>query len=102
MTGDAAPPEDFSKMMKEDGIAVGLVETMDQGAQDMSAQLSKIKGSDSDTIIVTTTAVDQLTADLQAGGGARPQEADHHHRRLAESGPDHRAGAAPPPTAPCT
>ena len=33
---------------------------MDQGAQDMSAQLSKLKGTDSETIIVTT-AVDQLT-----------------------------------------
>jgi branched-chain amino acid transport system substrate-binding protein len=52
--------EDFGKMFKEKGIVVGLVETMDQGAQDMSAQLSKIKGSDSETLIVTT-AVDQLT-----------------------------------------
>ena len=52
--------EDFGKMFKEKGIIVGLVETMDQGAQDMSAQLSKIKGSDSETLIVTT-AVDQLT-----------------------------------------
>src|SRR5213075_566785 len=34
--------EDFSKMMKEKGIAVGAVETMDQGAQDMSAQLSMV------------------------------------------------------------
>jgi branched-chain amino acid transport system substrate-binding protein len=52
--------EDFGKMFKEKGINVGLVETMDQGAQDMSAQLSKIKSSDSETLIVTT-AVDQLT-----------------------------------------
>jgi branched-chain amino acid transport system substrate-binding protein len=52
--------EDFSKMFKEKGIAVGLVETMDQGAQDMSAQLAKIKGTDAETVIVTT-AVDQLT-----------------------------------------
>src|ERR1700716_2277839 len=52
--------QDFSKMMKEKGITVGAVETMDQGAQDMSAQLSKLKGTDSETIIVTT-AVDQLT-----------------------------------------
>src|SRR5437667_4248149 len=52
--------EDFSKMMKANGIAVGAVETMDQGAQDMSAQISKLKGTDSETIIVTT-AVDQLT-----------------------------------------
>src|SRR5258708_4401251 len=33
---------------------------MDQGAQDMSAQLSKLKGTDSETVIVPT-AVDQLT-----------------------------------------
>ena len=52
--------EDFTKMFKEKGINVGLVETMDQGAQDMSAQLSKIKGSDAETLIITT-AVDQLT-----------------------------------------
>jgi branched-chain amino acid transport system substrate-binding protein len=52
--------EDFGKMFKEKGITVGLVETMDQGAQDMSAQLAKIKGTDAETIIVTT-AVDQLT-----------------------------------------
>jgi branched-chain amino acid transport system substrate-binding protein len=52
--------EDFGKMFKDKGIVVGLVETMDQGAQDMSAQLAKIKGSDSETVIVTT-AVDQLT-----------------------------------------
>src|SRR3954452_10441935 len=52
--------EDFGKMMKDKGITVGLVETMDQSAQDMSAQLAKIKASDSETVIVTT-AVDQLT-----------------------------------------
>lgn len=51
---------DFSKMFKDNGIAVGLTETMDQADQDMSAQLAKIKGTDSDTIIVTT-AVEQLT-----------------------------------------
>jgi branched-chain amino acid transport system substrate-binding protein len=52
--------EDFSKMMKDKGITIGLVETMDQSAQDMSAQLAKIKASDSETVILTT-AVDQLT-----------------------------------------
>jgi branched-chain amino acid transport system substrate-binding protein len=77
--------EDFSKMMKDKGIGIGLVETMDQGAQDMSAQLSKIKSSDSETVIVTT-------ADLQAGRRARDEKAHHHDRRLAEPGPDHRAG----------
>jgi len=51
---------DFGKMLKDQGVEVGLVETMDQAAQDMSAQLSKLKGSDADTIMITT-AVDQLT-----------------------------------------
>ena len=51
---------DFTKMLKAKGVTVGLMETMDQGAQDMSAQLSKLKGSDADTIMITA-AVDQLT-----------------------------------------
>ena len=51
---------DFGKMLKGKGVTVGLMETMDQGAQDMSAQLSKLKGSDADTIMITA-AVDQLT-----------------------------------------
>ena len=52
--------DDFGKALKAAGVTVGLVETMDQSAQDMSAQLAKLKGSDADTIMVTT-AVDQLT-----------------------------------------
>src|SRR5262249_7075118 len=55
---------DYTKMFKENNVGVGLAETMDQGAQDLSAQLSKIKGSDSDTIIVTA-AVEQLTLVLK-------------------------------------
>ncbi|CAA2105590.1 Leucine-, isoleucine-, valine-, threonine-, and alanine-binding protein [Methylobacterium bullatum] len=51
---------DFGKMLKGKGVTVGLVETMDQGAQDMTAQLSKLKGSDADTLLITA-AVDQLT-----------------------------------------
>src|SRR6266566_3950543 len=43
--------EDFGKMFKEHNIQVGLVETMDPPAQDMSAQLAKIKASDADTLI---------------------------------------------------
>src|SRR6266508_1703378 len=56
--------EDFGKMFKEHNIKVGLVETMDPPAQDMSAQLAKIKASDADTLIVTT-AVEQLTLVLK-------------------------------------
>jgi branched-chain amino acid transport system substrate-binding protein len=52
--------EDFGKMMKEKGINIGLTENMDQNAQDMSAQLAKIKATDSETVIITA-AVDQLT-----------------------------------------
>jgi branched-chain amino acid transport system substrate-binding protein len=52
--------EDFGKMFKQHNIKVGLVETMDPPAQDMSAQLAKIKASDADTLIITT-AVEQLT-----------------------------------------
>jgi branched-chain amino acid transport system substrate-binding protein len=52
--------QDFGKMFKEHNIAVGLVETMDQAAQDMSAQLAKFKASDADTLIITS-AVEQLT-----------------------------------------
>ncbi len=47
-------------MLKDKGVTIGLVETMDQAAQDMSAQLSKFKSSDADTLMITT-AVDQLT-----------------------------------------
>ena len=50
---------DFGKVLKVRGVQVGLIETMDQGAQDMSAQLATLKASDSDTIMVTS-AVDQL------------------------------------------
>jgi branched-chain amino acid transport system substrate-binding protein len=56
--------DDFGKVMKSMGIKVGLVEIMDQAAQDMTAQLAKIKATDSDTIMVTT-AVEQLTLVLK-------------------------------------
>ena len=56
--------DQFSAMLEEHGIAVGEVETMDPAAQDMSAQLSKIKASDADTLFVTT-GVEQLTLVLK-------------------------------------
>jgi branched-chain amino acid transport system substrate-binding protein len=52
--------DQFGKMFRAHNIKVGLVESMAQNAQDMSAQLAKIKASDADTLIVTT-AVEQLT-----------------------------------------
>jgi len=55
---------DFSSMLKSHNIAVGQIEKMDEDAQDLSAQLSAIKASDSDTIIVTSD-VEQLTLVLK-------------------------------------
>ena len=52
--------DQFTRMFKAHNIRIGLVENMAQNAQDMSAQLAKIKASDADTLIVTT-AVEQLT-----------------------------------------
>ena len=50
----------FKAMLKEHGVAIGTVLTMDSSAQDMSAQLSSLKASDSDTLFITTD-VGQLT-----------------------------------------
>jgi branched-chain amino acid transport system substrate-binding protein len=54
----------FSKMLKTKGVAIGAIETMDASAQDLNAQLSKLKASDADTLFVTT-AVEQLTLVLK-------------------------------------
>jgi branched-chain amino acid transport system substrate-binding protein len=54
----------FQKMLKDKGVRIGAVETMDASAQDLNAQLSKIKSSDADTLFVTT-AVEQLTLVLK-------------------------------------
>jgi branched-chain amino acid transport system substrate-binding protein len=54
----------FSKMLKDKGVAIGVVETMDAAAQDLNAQLAKIRSSDADTLFVTT-AVEQLTLVLK-------------------------------------
>ena len=56
--------EAFGGMLKSKGASVGRVEMMDATAQDMSAQLSRIKASDADTLFVTT-AVEQLTLVLK-------------------------------------
>ena len=83
--------EDFGKMFKERNIKTGLVETMDVPAQDMSAQLAKIKASDADTLIVTT-AVEQLTLVLKQAAALGLKKRDHHDRRLAGPGSTDRAG----------
>lgn len=52
--------KEFSEMLKREGVQVGVMETMDPKATDLSAQLAKIKTSGSDTLFVTT-AVEQIT-----------------------------------------
>jgi branched-chain amino acid transport system substrate-binding protein len=70
--GRGSTADEFSKILKDNGIAVGLVERMDQGAQDMNAQLVKFKGSSADTLFVTT-AVEQLSLVLkQAASQSTP------------------------------
>ena len=54
----------FGDILKKKGDTVGVVEFMDQAATDMSAQLTKIKGSGGDTLFVTT-AVEQITLILK-------------------------------------
>jgi branched-chain amino acid transport system substrate-binding protein len=54
----------FGDILKKKGESVGVVEYMDQAATDMSAQLTKIKGSGGDTLFVTT-AVEQITLILK-------------------------------------
>ena len=56
--------QEFSQMLKGQGVQVGVVETMDPKATDFSAQLAKIKASGGDTLFVTT-AVEQATLILR-------------------------------------
>ena len=56
--------KEFQKMLKSKAIAVGVVETMDAKATDLSAQLAKIKSSGGDTLFVTT-GVEQITLVLK-------------------------------------
>ena len=56
--------QEFSKMLKEQGVQIGAQETMDPKATDFSAQLAKIKASGGDTLFVTT-AVEQATLILR-------------------------------------
>src|SRR5205085_2594341 len=56
--------QEFSQMLKKEGVEVVVVETMDPKATDFSAQLAKIKASGADTLFVTT-AVEQITLILK-------------------------------------
>ena len=55
---------EFVKMLQKQGIQVGAKETMDAKAQDLSAQLAKIKASGGDTLFLTT-GVEQITLVLK-------------------------------------
>jgi branched-chain amino acid transport system substrate-binding protein len=56
--------QEFTAMLKEKGIEIGVTETMDAKATDMSAQLAKIKASGGDTLFLTT-GVEQITLVLK-------------------------------------
>ncbi len=54
----------FGEVLKRRGATVGAVEYMDQAATDMSAQLTKIRGTEADTMFLTTS-VEQITLVLK-------------------------------------
>ena len=56
--------QEYGKMLKANGVELGISETMDPKATDFSAQLAKIKASGGDTLFVTT-AVEQVTLILK-------------------------------------
>lgn len=60
----------FSAMLTSIGAEVGVMETMDAGATDLSAQLAKIKESGGDTLFLTT-GVEQITLVLKQAGSLR-------------------------------
>lgn len=55
---------EFAGVLKEKGIEVGVTETMDAKATDLSAQIASIKAAGGDTLFVTT-GVEQLTLVLK-------------------------------------
>jgi branched-chain amino acid transport system substrate-binding protein len=56
--------KEFSAAARQNGVEVGVMETMDPKATDFSAQLAKIKAAGGDTLFVTT-AVEQITLILK-------------------------------------
>src|SRR2546423_2224180 len=78
--------QEFSQMLKKEGVQVGVMETMDPKATDFSAQLAKIKTSGSDTLFATT-AVEQNTLILRQ---AKEQQGKAHLITACGSNqPDH-------------
>src|SRR5581483_11990995 len=62
----------FGDMLKKHGLALGAAEYMDQAATDMSAQLTKIRGTGADTLFLTT-GVEQITLVLKQAQEQRLQ-----------------------------
>jgi branched-chain amino acid transport system substrate-binding protein len=62
----------FGEMLKKKAVGVGATEFMDQAATDMSAQLTKIKGTGGDTLFLTT-GVEQITLVLKQAQEQRLQ-----------------------------
>ncbi len=62
--------EQFSAMLEQHGVEVGVRESMDAGATDLSAQLAKIKSSGGDTLFLTT-GVEQITLVLKQAKALR-------------------------------
>ncbi|NIR32635.1 MAG: amino acid ABC transporter substrate-binding protein [Gammaproteobacteria bacterium] len=60
----------FSAMLKQHGAEVGVRETMDAAATDLSAQLAKIKNAGGDTLFLTT-GVEQITLVLKQATALR-------------------------------
>jgi branched-chain amino acid transport system substrate-binding protein len=56
--------DSFKRMLQDQGVKVGTILTMDAAAQDVTSQLAQLKGTDADTLFVTT-AVEQLTLVLK-------------------------------------
>jgi branched-chain amino acid transport system substrate-binding protein len=86
----------FGEILKKTGATQGAVEFMDQAATDLSAQLTKIKGTGADTLMVTTS-VEQITLLLKqaqelrlnrriltTGGSSSPSQLIKHAGAAAE------------------
>src|SRR3989442_74542 len=69
----------FGEMLRKRGATAGAVEYMDQSATDLNAQLTKIKNSGADTLMVTTS-VEQITLLLRQAQDQRLQ------RRIVTTG----------------
>jgi branched-chain amino acid transport system substrate-binding protein len=72
--------DEYSKVLKANGVTIGARETMDPKATDFSAQLTAIKASGGDTLFVTT-AVEQITLILK-----QAKELRLNHRIITTGG----------------